>query len=197
MKINSCTKIIGSKIVLIPYREHHVPKYHLWMQDKELLDLTASERLSLEEEYAMQKSWFEEEDKCTFIVLDKNIFDDSDDEIDSMIGDVNLFFNVEEEPKTAEIEIMIADPVHRCKGKGREALLLMMRYGVDVLNVDKFIAKIKANNERSLKLFESIGFVQIGKSEIFQEIETVCNVTETWKMKLMTEAKSFQIKSYE
>ncbi|XP_054715955.1 N-acetyltransferase 9-like protein isoform X2 [Uloborus diversus] len=170
MKINSCTKIIGSKIVLIPYREHHVPKYHLWMQDKELLDLTASERLSLEEEYAMQKSWFEEEDKCTFIVLDKNIFDDSDDEI---------------------------DPVHRCKGKGREALLLMMRYGVDVLNVDKFIAKIKANNERSLKLFESIGFVQIGKSEIFQEIETVCNVTETWKMKLMTEAKSFQIKSYE
>lgn len=37
-------------------------------------------------------------------------------EEEAMIGDVNLFFNVQEEPHTAEVEVMIAE--RRCRGKG-------------------------------------------------------------------------------
>ncbi|GIY15526.1 n-acetyltransferase 9-like protein [Caerostris extrusa] len=71
MKTNSCIKIVGEKIVLISYKKLHVEKYHSWMQSPELLELTASEPLTLEQEYQMQQSWYEDDDKCTFIVLDK------------------------------------------------------------------------------------------------------------------------------
>ncbi len=46
-----------------------------------------------------------------------------------MAGDVNLFFNDEDDTTNCEIEIMIAEPTYRRKGFAREALRLMMAYG--------------------------------------------------------------------
>ena len=46
-----------------------------------------------------------------------------------MAGDVNLFFNDEDNCHSAEIEVMIAEPECRGKGMGREAVLAMLRYG--------------------------------------------------------------------
>ena len=46
-----------------------------------------------------------------------------------MIGDTNLFLADQEEEKLAEIDIMIADSRFRRKQRGREATLLMLKYG--------------------------------------------------------------------
>ena len=43
--------------MLVPYGVEHVPLYHSWMQQQDMLDATASERLTLEQEYANQASW--------------------------------------------------------------------------------------------------------------------------------------------
>ena len=96
MKINSTTKITGDKVILVPYRKHHVEKYNKWMSLKEIQELTSSEPLTLEEEYKMQKSWQEDEDKLTFIVLRRDLYDsstgnDTEKELLSMVGDVNVF----------------------------------------------------------------------------------------------------------
>ncbi|KAF9352009.1 N-acetyltransferase 9 [Mortierella sp. AD094] len=79
------------------------------MQSPELLEMTASEPLTLKEEYEMQESWRIDENK--------------------MVGDVNLFFNDHDDPHSAEIEIMIAEPDYRRKGMGLEALCMMITYG--------------------------------------------------------------------
>jgi hypothetical protein len=71
MRVNAALALHGERVVLVPYTPRHVPTYHAWMQDAAILEATASEPLSLEEEYAMCASWRDDADKCTFIVLDR------------------------------------------------------------------------------------------------------------------------------
>ncbi|GFR61246.1 N-acetyltransferase 9, partial [Elysia marginata] len=75
MRENEFTRLRGEKVLLVPYERHHVQKYHGWMESDELRQLTASERLSLEEEYSMQRKWRESPDKCTFIILDRERYE--------------------------------------------------------------------------------------------------------------------------
>uniref|UniRef100_A0A8C3CJY0 N-acetyltransferase 9 n=1 Tax=Cairina moschata TaxID=8855 RepID=A0A8C3CJY0_CAIMO len=62
MRINQDTVLQGIRATLVPYTPAHVPRYHAWMQSEELQRLTASEPLSLEQEYEMQRSWRDDTD---------------------------------------------------------------------------------------------------------------------------------------
>ncbi|XP_048179936.1 N-acetyltransferase 9 isoform X3 [Corvus hawaiiensis] len=66
MKINQDTVLRGKKVMLVPYTAAHVLRYHEWMQSEELQRLTASEPLSLEQEYEMQRSWQDDTDKPSY-----------------------------------------------------------------------------------------------------------------------------------
>ncbi|XP_077980532.1 N-acetyltransferase 9-like protein [Glandiceps talaboti] len=197
MKLNENILIEGKTVVLVPYKSDHVEKYHSWMQSPELQTLTASEPLTLKEEYEMQQSWWLDEDKCTFIVLDKSQWQNPPiNEIDSMCGDVNLFFNDQDDKSVAEIEIMIAEPNCRGKGLGKEALLLMMKYGVQELKVTKFTAKIGCQNTRSLGMFKKIGFVEESVSEVFQEVTLELPITPSTLQWLMDATSDTTMKTY-
>jgi len=195
MKKNRRTRLNGGKVVLVPYRKLHVPKYHDWMKSLELQELTASEPLSLQEEFQMQEKWAVDEDKCTFIVLDASTFNSSKDEVESMIGDTNLFFNDPENRHTAEVEIMIAEHRNRGRGAGKEALSLMLRYGVEELNVREYTAKIGITNTTSLKLFSSIGFAEVSRSEVFHEVTLKCDVTSVWVETLRSLSEAYVIET--
>ena len=51
----------GKKYYFIILNMYSVFRYHDWMQSPELLEQTASERLTLDQEYEMQQSWFQDE----------------------------------------------------------------------------------------------------------------------------------------
>ncbi|CAF0707874.1 unnamed protein product [Brachionus calyciflorus] len=188
MKINRNTRLIGDKVILVPYRSHHVLKYHSWMKIPEIQELTASEPLTLEEEYEMQKKWQNDPDKLTFIVLRKDLYescqsnDKIEKEIASMIGDVNCFVSIDfdnEDLYLGELEIMIVDKENRKSGFGTESIILMINYcHKNLLNpkVNEFIVKITQENEPSIKMFKKIGFIFSKNITAFQQIELKLNV---------------------
>ncbi|KAH8284134.1 hypothetical protein KR054_010845 [Drosophila jambulina] len=185
MRLNEKTKVLGRRVILVPYEARHVPKYHDWMSSETLRQLTASEELTLEEEYEMQRSWREDSDKLTFIILDAGIYAQNQDEIAAMVGDTNLFLHSDsedEDQQVAEAEIMIAEPAARGKGYGREAMLLMLKYAQsqDQLKLAKFQAKIDMDNSASLHLFESFRFVETCRVEVFHEITLERPITPDW-----------------
>ncbi|KIV94467.1 hypothetical protein, variant [Exophiala mesophila] len=137
---------------------HHVPKYHEWMKDAEIQVLTASEPLSLDEEYAMQQTWRTDGDKLTFIVCrrlsdyrssvttDLDVNTRPDDSVIGtgplvMVGDVNMFVSVDDQDDddegddptqelglVAELEVMIAEKAQRGKGLGKASVRAFLTY---------------------------------------------------------------------
>ncbi|OBZ84550.1 N-acetyltransferase 9 [Choanephora cucurbitarum] len=160
--------------------------------------MTASEPLTLEQEYEMQQSWHQDEEKLTFIIqslpLDSplDLTTMSTTEIMQktiMIGDVNIFFNDPDNDRTfGEIELMIAEPDYRKTGRGTEALKIMMTYGtidyitihrhiltgtiaLETLDVKTFHAKVSLKNQPSIQLFQSkFKYYPISVSTVFEEM---------------------------
>ncbi|KAI8430134.1 hypothetical protein MSG28_000533 [Choristoneura fumiferana] len=169
-------------------------RYHEWMKSEELQMLTASEPLTLEQEYEMQKSWREDEDKCTFIVLDKVKFEDCSEEVDAMIGDTNIFIT-DKESSTGEIEIMIAEKYARGRKLGWEAVILMILYGINQIAIKNFEAKISMKNVISITMFQKLLFKETSRSEAFQEITLAKAVDDEWANWLETQYK-YQIQPH-
>ncbi|XP_037071147.1 N-acetyltransferase 9-like protein [Pollicipes pollicipes] len=180
MRTNACTVLWTELLTLVPYRRRHVPKYHSWMQSAELQQLTASEPLTLPQEYAMQRSWREDDGKCTFIVLDRATYESAADEVAAMIGDVNLFL-ADGEAGAAEVEVMIAEQGARGAGRGRQAAAAMLRYGLETLRLTRFQVKIGLENEASRHLFATLGFAEVSRSEVFGEVTCEVHVTPDWR----------------
>ncbi|XP_068439472.1 alpha/beta-tubulin-N-acetyltransferase 9 [Clinocottus analis] len=197
MKINENTLLEGNKVVLVPYNAKHVPRYHEWMKSPELQQLTASEPLTLEQEYDMQRSWREDDDKCTFIILAKQQWaDGSVEEEQCMVGDVNIFLTDPTDPTLAELEIMIAEPSHRGKGIGREVTHMMMSYGVSKLGVKKFEAKIGLNNQVSIAMFKKLHFQEASVCEVFKEMTLEMTVDESVRSRLLEDTADMKERDY-
>ncbi|XP_053684123.1 alpha/beta-tubulin-N-acetyltransferase 9 [Sabethes cyaneus] len=199
MKINENLQIVGSNVVLVPYESKHVEKYHQWMQNEELQQLTASDPLSLDEEYEMQKSWREDDDKCTFLILDKAKLEQTDDEIQALIGDTNIFLLADEEgysEKTGEIEIMIAEQPARGKRYGWESTLLMLLFGMTYLHIHNYRAITKDTNIKAMQMFKKMGFNEVKRVPVFQEVTFERLVDDAW-VEWMRKEVSYQIKPYQ
>jgi RimJ/RimL family protein N-acetyltransferase len=162
------------------------------MSNKEIQELTSSEPLTLDEEYEMQINWLNDEDKLTFIVLSKELYEKYmsmnkiEQEIYSMVGDVNIFLSTDEDKEdnlktVAELEVMIVDKMNRGKGYGIESIRLMINYALKFLKnpkLERFIVKIDENNIPSIKMFEKLGFIQYNYSKIFKQVSLKLDIED-------------------
>lgn len=142
----------------------------------------------------MQKSWRTDHDKLTFLACapaTTPIKVGQSDAPDRMIGDVNLFLSPadeDEEGCIGELELMIAPKDARRQGYGRATILAFLHFiqlhledilseyksklDVEKMRLLQLKVKIGSKNEKSIKLFESIGFVKVEESpNYFGELE--------------------------
>ncbi|XP_074519872.1 alpha/beta-tubulin-N-acetyltransferase 9 isoform X2 [Halichoeres trimaculatus] len=167
------------------------------MKSPELQQLTASEPLTLEQEYDMAKSWREDDDKCTFIILDKQRWGDSSvEEEQCMVGDVNIFLTDPTDLSLAELEVMIAEPTYRGKGIGKEVTSMMMCYGVTKLGVKKFEVKIGLDNKISISMFKKLHFQEVSVCNVFKEVTLVLMVDETVRKRLLDDTADMKEGDY-
>uniref|UniRef100_A0A8C9EAS9 Alpha/beta-tubulin-N-acetyltransferase 9 n=1 Tax=Phocoena sinus TaxID=42100 RepID=A0A8C9EAS9_PHOSS len=199
MRLNQNILLLGKKVVLVPYTPEHVPRYHEWMKSEELRRLTASEPLTLEQEYVMQCSWQEDADKCTFIVLDAEKWQAQlgTSEESCMVGDVNLFLTDLGDPTLGEIEVMIAGWDRRV-GEGfiLQLIPLSLLGGVTKLGLTKFEAKIGQGNEPSMQLFRKLHFEQVAVSSVFQEVTLRLTMSERERQWLLEQTSHVEEKPY-
>ncbi|KAJ2763122.1 hypothetical protein H4S06_000275 [Coemansia sp. BCRC 34490] len=149
--------------------------------------MTGSEPLTIDEEFDMQQSWRNDEDKCTFIVLAKTSSEQPNGlhSIEAMIGDVNFYLNSHDNPHEAELEVMIAEQAHSGRGVATEVLKLMMHYAVNDIGVTDFVVRIKETNNVSIHIFEAkFGFIETERSKVFKEVTLRRQVTEDFKAEL-------------
>jgi len=163
----------GDRCVLVPYGVDHVPTYHAWMQQQEMLDATASERLTLEQEYANQISWTQDPHKLTFIILDPTLPPTpTATSAGGMCGDINLFRHSYLPPHTAELEIMIAHTASQRRGIATQAIHLTMAWAAREWGVQRCVVKVGGGNERSLSLFrDKLGWTVTQYVDVFDEYE--------------------------
>lgn len=196
MRVNQEFAVESSRLWLVPYGVHHVPKYHRWMQSEELQLSTSSDPLSIHQEYAAQQQWAELDDRLTFILLSKErlciraqtkhnsnaSWQQSEEE--SMIGDVNLFLRPTHlAPLEAgtpgyegEVSVMIAEKDARGFGLAAEAIAAMLKFsdGHLPVHLSSLVAKVSADNVASLRLFQNrMGFVERSRCSAFNQLELV------------------------
>lgn len=193
MRENQDIELLTPRLRLTPYRPHHVPRYHEWMADEWLQEMTASERLSLEDEYKAQEEWITDPQKLTFIVHDRAESEARpEDPTSGMCGDINLFLMNDDASedyspppaageaaapsaprKAAEVMVMIADPAYRRRGYAAEAVRAILAFASGPsLGLTRFVAKITESNAASLALFQGprLGFRVARRMPHFEEI---------------------------
>ncbi|XP_055335447.1 N-acetyltransferase 9-like protein isoform X2 [Paramacrobiotus metropolitanus] len=190
------TSLRTSDLLFVPFGEHMIAKYSEWFADPYLRKMTSTESLNLAEATKAQALWASDPERIMFILLDRATFQTKENDVASMIGDVNLvtkrnfdaesFFpgEVANEEARAEVMLMIADPDYRGRKLGRQALLSIMRFAIDSMKVSSIEANISQDNAPSLKLFNSIGFVIEHTSDVFGEISLRFDINKESKTKI-------------
>lgn len=92
-------------------------------------------------------------DEALFVIADAN---------DRAIGHVGLY-QIDHRVRSAAFGILIGDRSAWGKGLGRACTRFAIEYGFDELNLRRIQLEVLATNDRAVKLYRSLGFVEEGR----------------------------------
>lgn len=81
---------------------------------------------------------------------------------DRYIGNCGLH-HVDMLHRSCEIGILIGETSEQNRGYGRDAIMTLTRFGFDTLGLNRIEIRAQADNERSMHLYEKLGFKPVGR----------------------------------
>jgi len=78
------------------------------------------------------------------------------------IGNCGLH-KVDMRHRSAEVGILIGETSEQNRGYGRDAIMTLTRFGFDTLGLNRVEIRSQADNERSMHLYEKLGFKPMGR----------------------------------
>ncbi|MCL6604166.1 MAG: GNAT family N-acetyltransferase [Paenibacillus sp.] len=129
--------------------------YFSFLADSEMNRFTGSQSEFTLEATAdwIQKISIPHEDRVDFMIVVKDT--------DELVGEVVLN-EIDSINRSANIRIGIQGTQHRGKGYGTEAMIHMLRYGFDILNLHRIHLGVYVFNPRAIHVYEKLGFQREG-----------------------------------
>ena len=146
-------KIVGEKVYLSPINCDDYLKYVEWLNDldiaKYINHYTNILSITGEKEYLEKASC----EKYNYAIIDK--------EKDLLLGNISLM-NINDINRTAELGIFIGDKNYHSRGYGSEAIMLLLDYAFNYVNLNNIMLKVFSYNKRAIKAYEKCGFKTFG-----------------------------------
>ena len=146
-------KIIGEKVYLSPMNSDDYLKYVEWLNNYEIAK--GINHVTKVDSIESEKAWLEKSTNlkyCFAIVCKEN---------DSLLGNISLM-NINEINRTAELGIFIGDENYLSRGYGSEAIMLLLDYAFNYVNLHNIMLKVFDFNKRAIRAYEKCGFKTFG-----------------------------------
>ena len=108
-------------------------------------------------------SWLDHEAWFSTVTLDPNkrIFSIIENQNTTLIGTCSLN-NIHPIHHHAELQIRIGELTYQNKGLGCDAVRLLVKYGQEILNLNRIYLHVFCNNTRAIRAYEKCNFIAEG-----------------------------------
>lgn len=148
-------RIQGNAIYLRFVQESDLEDYYAFLQDPQMIRLTGSQKEFTRDEIMdwIKKISSINEDRIDLMIMLE--------ETNELLGEVVLN-EIDSINRSANIRIGIQGTQHRGKGYGTEAMISMLRYGFETMNLHRIQLGVYNFNPRAIHVYEKIGFLREG-----------------------------------
>jgi RimJ/RimL family protein N-acetyltransferase len=145
----------SERLYLTTMKVEHVPSFVKWFNDAEVFghirDMTYGTTAEEQTRWVLETNRDPHQEVFSIFYIPD----------DHLIGDGG-FININLEDRKAEIGIVLGEKQYWNRGLGTEAVYLLCRYGFEKLQLHNIMAEHYSINEKSVHLFEKVGFKIFG-----------------------------------
>ena len=154
-------KMVGKRVYLSPMSVDDFQRYTTWLNDLEITrQLTFASRVIGEERE--REAIVEMSGSHNYGIVLR--------ETDTLIGNVGIH-DLDHLHGTGELGVMIGAKELWGQGYGSEAIVLLLRYAFDYLNVRNVLLRVFSYNEHARRCYTRVGFQEIGRRRSAHRME--------------------------